>query len=326
MSRFQNYSTGALGRVLGLFRKQKALAALLLIFVLMIFPKTNFYTSYNLIDMLNSGATLLILAFGVTFTVICGACDLSVGGIMVGAGILTIKLMDFLPIGLAIFAALVFGAMVGVVNAFFVVHQKTEPFIITLGTGLLLTGLCQVLTDSKPVSPTNPVFMRIANDTLVWKFTNLVLITLVVFVLMHLLLRHTAYGRNCYAIGGDYEVARYSGIKVIQVKSLAFVLCGVMAALAGVLLSSKLNSGNYVYGQTTALVVNCGVVVGGVSFSGGVGSIPQAALGLLVFAVLDNCMNMLGVSSYLQTLIKGLAIVGIIWLDSYTQKREREDV
>jgi ribose transport system permease protein len=139
-------------------------------------------------------------------------------------------------------------------------------------------------------------------------------------------MRYTQFGRNLYAIGGDYEVARYSGIDVIRTKWMGFVLSGVAAALAGVLLSSKLNTGSSVYGETTALVVNCGVVVGGTSFAGGIGGIPQSGLGLLVFGMLDNVMNMLGITSYYQVLLKGAVIVAIIWMDCFANKRKREAV
>ena len=149
---------------------------------------------------------------------------------------------------------------------------------------------------------------------------------LVCFAASYALMRFTAFGRNLYAIGGDYEVARYSGIDVIRTKWLAFVISGAAAGLAGVLLSSKLNTGSPVYGETTALVVNCGVVVGGTSFAGGIGGIPQSALGLLVFGLLDNVMNMLGITSYYQVLLKGAVIVTIIWMDCFNQKLKREAV
>jgi ribose/xylose/arabinose/galactoside ABC-type transport system permease subunit len=149
---------------------------------------------------------------------------------------------------------------------------------------------------------------------------------LIILLITHWIMRYTQFGRSCYAIGGDYDVARYSGIHVILIKWGAFVVCGITAALAGVLLSSKLNSGSSIYGETTALIVNCAVVVGGVSFAGGVGGIPQAALGLLVFGVLENAMNMLSVDSYLQILTKGMVIVAIIWMDSFSRKRKRERV
>ncbi|GAB6277893.1 MAG: ribose ABC transporter permease [Rectinema sp.] len=305
--------------------KQKAFIAILVMLIGMLFSHTNFYSAYNLLDMLNSTSILLILAFGVTMTVIAGGCDLSIGGILVVSGIIAIKLLDVMPMGLAIVIAVLFGAMVGFVNGFLVVRQKTEPFIITLGMGLLLTGVAQQLTDAHPIPAKNPAFMMIGNGD-VLGVPNLVLIMVVCFGLSFWLMRYTQFGRNLYAIGGDYEVALYSGINVVRTKWIAFVLCGAIAALAGVLLSSKLNTGSSIYGEMTALVVNCGVVVGGTSFAGGIGGIPQSALGLLVFGMLDNVMNMLCITSYYQVMLKGIVIVAIIWLDCFTQKRKREFV
>ena len=290
--------------------------------VMAFFP-TNFYTAFNLLDMLNSTSILLILAFGVTLTVISGGCDLSIGGILVVAGIIAIKLLDVMPMWAAILCALAFGAFVGFINGFLVVQQKTEPFIITLGMGMLLTGVAQQLTDARPVPASNPDFMMIGNGDF-FGVPYLVIIMLVCFAAAHWLMRYTAYGRNLYAIGGDYEVALYSGINVVRTKWMAFVISGMAAALAGVLLSSKLNTGSSIYGETAALIVNCGVVVGGTSFAGGIGGIPQSALGLLVFGILDNAMNMLGISSYIQILLKGSVIVGIIWMDCFYRKRKRE--
>ncbi|HUX13887.1 MAG TPA: ABC transporter permease [Spirochaetia bacterium] len=317
-----------LGIGASLFRlatKQKAFIAILVMLVIMVFSGTEFYTAYNLLDMLNSTSILLILAFGVTLTIISGGCDLSIGGILVVSGILAIKLMDYMALSWAIFLAVLFGAVVGAINGFLVVHQRTEPFIITLGTGFLLTGVAQQLTNAHPVPAKNPAFMMIGNGT-VHGIPNLVIITVVLFVLFFWLMRYTQFGRNLYAIGGDYEVALYSGINVIRTKWLAFVISGAAAGLAGVLLSAKLNTGSSIYGELTALVVNCGVVVGGTSFAGGIGGIPQSALGLLVFGMLDNVMNMLTITSYIQVLLKGAVIVAIIWLDCFGQKRRRETV
>jgi len=318
-------SKGIGTRIYTILMKQKAFIAILVMMVGMIFSKTTFYTAYNLLDMLNSTSILLILSFGVTLTIISGGCDLSIGGILVVSGILAIKLLDVMPMGLAIVLAVLFGVAVGFVNGFLVVHQRTEPFIITLGMGLLLTGIAQQLTDAHPVPARNPAFMMIGNGDF-HGVPNLVIIMAACFGLSYWLMRYTQFGRNLYAIGGDYEVARYSGINVVRTKWIAFVISGGSAALAGVLLSSKLNTGSAIYGEMTALVVNCGVVVGGTSFAGGIGGIPQSALGLLVFGMLDNAMNMLSITSYYQIMLKGAVIVAIIWLDCFTQKRRREFV
>jgi ribose transport system permease protein len=312
-------------RLYSIVMRQKALGAVIVMMVIMLFSGTHFYTAYNLLDMLNSTSILLILSFGVTLTIIAGGCDLSIGGILVVSGILSIKLQDLMPMEFAIALAVLFGAAVGFVNGFLSVHQKTEPFIITLGMGLLLTGVAQQLTDAHPVPAKNPAFMMIGNGDF-HGMPNLVIITVVCFALAYWLMRYTQFGRNLYAIGGDYEVARYSGIPVIRTKWIAFVISGAGAGLAGMLLSSKLNTGSAIYCDLTALVVNCGVVVGGTSFAGGIGGIPQSALGLLVFGLLDNVMNMLEIRSYYQVLLKGAVIVAIIWLDCFAQKRKREFV
>ncbi len=316
---------GVSARVYSFVMRQKAFVAIIVMLAVMLFSPRHFYTAYNLLDMLNSTSILLILSFGVTLTIIAGGCDLSIGGILVVSGILSIKLQDVMPMEFAIAAAVIFGVVVGFVNGFLSVHQKTEPFIITLGMGLLLTGVAQQLTDAHPVPAKNPAFMMIGNGDF-HGVPNLVIITVVCFALAFWLMRYTQFGRNLYAIGGDYEVARYSGIPVIRTKWIAFVISGGAAGLAGMLLSSKLNTGSSIYGDLTALVVNCGVVVGGTSFAGGIGGIPQSGLGLLVFGMLDNVMNMLAIRSYYQVLLKGLVIVAIIWLDCFAQKRRREFV
>lgn len=311
-----------MNNLLRILNKQKAVPAIAIILIVMAFSGTEFYSAYNLLDMLNSSSILVILGLGVTLTVIAGGCDLSIGGILVVSGILSIQLQDFMPMPLALGLAVLFGTLVGVVNGFLVVQQKTEPFIITLGVGLALTGIAQQLSDAHPVPAKNSQFMMIANGD-VYGIPNLVIIMIVAFVVFAWLMRFTAFGRNLYAIGGDYDVARYSGINVIKEKWIAFVVSGTTAALGGVLLSSKLNTGSAIYGDFTALVVNCGVVVGGTSFAGGVGGIPQSALGLLVFGLLDNAMNMLTIPSWYQLMLKGAVIVAILWLDSHAQKRKR---
>ena len=226
--------TGIGASLYKLLTKQKAFIAILVMMGGMLFSRTNFYTAYNLLDMLNSTSILLILAFGVTMTVISGGCDLSVGGTLVVSGILAIKLLDVMPMGLAILVAVLFGAVVGFINGFLVVQQKTEPFIITLGMGLLLTGVAQQLTDAHPLPAKNPNFMMIGNGDF-FGIPYLVLIMLVCFGICYWIMRYTQFGRNLYAIGGDYEVARYSGIDVVRTKWIGFVISGIAAALAGVI-------------------------------------------------------------------------------------------
>ena len=313
--------------------KQKAFLAIVALYILMLFVKTNFYSSYNQLDMLNSAAITQIIAAGVTLVIISEACDLSVGGMVSLSGIIAIMMMQYMPIIPAMLVSLAAGALVGFLNGFFVVHQKTEPFIITLGMGMVLKGIAQQVTDAHPISPKNTAYMKIANSKIFGTIPSLVIIMIVVLVVVALLLRYTSFGRNLYAVGGDYEVAVHAGINARRTKWTAFVISGVTAALAGVLLSSKLNSGNSIHGDVYPLLIHCGAVIGGTSLIGGKGGIVQTFIGLMALAVLQNCMNMVtavmhvsAIATYIQQLVQGVVIVGILWLDNYTIKRKREAV
>ena len=306
--------------------RQKAVVAILLMLVTMLFFDTGFYTKYNILDMLNSAAILEIMAFGVTLTIICGGIDFSVGAMMSLSGIITIILMRSMPLWCAIAISILCGALTGFVNGFLIVQHKTEPMIITLGMGMLLKGIAQQITDAHPVPAMNLKFMKLANGKVSAGIPNLIVIMLVMLVLFHCILRFTSFGRNCYAVGGDYNVAQMSGIRAKRVKWTSFVISGMMAAFCGVLLASRLNTGSSIYGDTTALSVNCGCVVGGTSFGGGIGGIPQTFVGVLVLQMLENCMNMLGINAYVHQVCEGIIILLILWFDCYAKKKKAQAV
>jgi len=307
--------------------KQKAVTAIIVILIVMAFFDTPFYTTRNFLQIVNAIAINGIIAAGVTIVLINFGCDLSVGSTLALSGIISIKLINMnVSIILAILCALAAGAIIGFINGFLIVHQKTEPFIITLGMDMALLGVSQIVTNGQPVSNTNSDFMEIANGMLFGVIPNLVIYLLIVLVLVHILLRYTQFGRNCYAVGGDYEVAVYSGINARRTKWIAYVLCGLTAALGGVLNSSYLNTGNSIYGESTPLFVHCSAVIGGTSLMGGVGGIPQTFIGLLALAVLNNALNILGISAYTQLLLQGLIILIILWTNSFGLKLKREAV
>lgn len=310
-----------------LLLRQKAVIAIIVMAVVMLFFDTNFYTAYNWLNMLRSAAIQEIIGFGVTIAVLCAACDLSVGSTMCLSGVIAVMMINAgLPMALAILAGVASGALVGFVNGFLVVHQKTEPFIITLGMGMLVKGICQELTDAHPLACTDPNFMLISNSKLFGSIPVLVVYMLAIFVLFYCLVRYTSFGRNCYAIGGNYDVAKYSGISVLRIKWMAFVISGAAAALAGILLSSRMNAASSVYGDDTSMLVNCGVVVGGTSFAGGSGGIVQSFIGIFVLQMMTSCMNSLGIDAYIQQLLQGIVIVLILGFDCFGRMRKRENV
>lgn len=315
---------------------QKAFLAILLVVLTMallnLLPstRTEFFSQLNLIDLLKSNSIFMILAMGETVVLIAGGVDLSIGGMMALSGVIVIMLINAgVPIAVAVALCLLLGLLVGAINAYISVYQKAEPFIITLGMGIVLTGIGQQLTDAHPVTSTDAAFQNIANFQILGPVPILVLVMLAVLGGVYWMLRSTSFGRNVYAVGGDYEVAKYSGINVVRTKATTYLICGVTAALAGVMLASQLNSASSIAGENTALYVVCAVVVGGTSVAGGIGGAIKSAIGLVLLGVLTNAFNMLRIDTlvaYLPTALLGVIIVTILWLDSYGRKRRREAV
>ena len=338
-----NLSAQTLGRrSVRLLSRQKAVVAIALMMVAMLFSESRFYTSGNIMNIFKAAAPDLIVAFGVTLAVICRGCDLSVGSVMSLSGILAVQWVNGgMNMYLAMLLSILAGAAVGFVNGFLVVHQKTEAFIITLGMGMLVKGIALQLTNANPVPAKSFDFMAVSNGSFLRDYLgitffgisipNIIIFMLLLGVATYMLMRFTSFGRNCYALGGDYEVAENSGINVVRTKWTAFVITGAYAAIAGVLLASRMNTGSAIYGDAIPLMVNCGVVIGGTSFAGGVGGVINSFIGIMVVQLLRNCMGAFKIGQfqlgrYLQTMILGIVIVAIICMDCYAIKRKKEDV
>ncbi len=327
-------------RVIGAARTalsfQKAFLAIILVLLAMALfnlnpdTRTNFFSEANFNNILRSASIFLILAMGETIVLIAGGVDLSIGGTMAFSGVAVILLINAgVPVPLAIVLTLLIGVGIGAVNAFISVYQRTEPFIITLGMGIVLTGAGQQLTNARSVASSDPDFQLIANTRILGPIPILVFVMLAVLAATYWMLRSTSFGRNVYAVGGDYEVAKYSGINVRRTKAATYLICGLTASLGGVMLASQLNSASSIAGDSTALYVVCAVVVGGTSVAGGVGGAVKSAIGLLLLGLLTNAFNLLRIDSlvsYLPTALLGIIIVSILWLDSYGRKRRREAI
>jgi ribose transport system permease protein len=315
---------------------QKAFLAIILVVLAMAvfnqFPETKsqFFSEANFINLLKSSSIFLILATGETVVLIAGGVDLSIGGMMALSGVIVLLLINAgVPIPVAVFLCLLLGLAVGAINAFISVYQRSEPFIITLGMGIVLSGVGQQLTDAHPVSSSHPEFADLANLQILGPVPILVVVMLAVLGVVYWMLRSTSFGRNVYAVGGDYEVAKYSGINVRRTKAATYLICSLAATLGGVMLASQLNSASSIAGDNTPLYVVCAVVVGGTSVAGGIGGAIKSAIGLVLLGVLTNAFNMLRIESlvsYLPQALLGVIIVSILWLDSYGRKRRREAV
>jgi ribose transport system permease protein len=315
---------------------QKAFLAIVLVLIAMalfnMIPATRseFFTELNFVDLAKSSSIFLILAMGESVTLIAAGVDLSIGGMMALSGVIVLQLINAgVPIPAAIALTLLVGLAVGAVNAFISVYQRAEPFIITLGMGIVLTGIGQQLTNAHPVTSTIPDFANLANLPILGPVPLLVVVMLAVVAVVYWMLRSTSFGRNVYAVGGDYEVAKYSGINVLRTKAATYLICSLTATLGGIMLASQLNSASSIAGDNTPLYVVCAVVVGGTSVAGGIGGAIKSAIGLILLGILTNAFNMLRIDSlvsYLPTALLGVIIVSILWLDSYGRKRRREAV
>ncbi|MCI8852864.1 MAG: ABC transporter permease [Lachnospiraceae bacterium] len=296
--------------------EQKTLLALLILCIFMSIFSNVFLTGANLTAVLIQVSIYGITACGMTFAIIGGEFDLSVGSTMAMTGLLSVVLEPALGQIPAIFAALLAACLAGALNGFLIARCKINSFIATIGTMYIIKGVALRISDGRPVQSACAWYQKIGNGWLlgipvmVWVLLACVLATAYI-------LRQTRFGRNVYTIGGSSEVAHNSGISVVKCKTVIFIICGFTAGIAGILNASRLNTGAATHGETLALSVITGTVIGGTSLVGGVGNVWKTMVGILFFNVLTNALNILRVYSYYQTAIRGILLVAIIALESY---------
>jgi len=284
----------------------------------------HFFSADNLLNVSLQASITAIIAAGMTFVILTGGIDLSVGSVVALSGIVatgTLKLG--LPAGialpLAIVAALSFGAASGGIAGALVSRFSVAPFIVTLALMTVWRGVCFLVTEGRPVWDLPASFGALGGARpLGFPFPTLVMAA--VFVAAHVALTATRFGRHVVAVGGNPEAARLAGIRTRRVVASVYVLCGGLAAASGVLLASRMNSGQPNAGLMYELDVIASVVVGGTSLSGGRGSIVGTFLGAMLIAVLRNGLNLLDVSSYVQQVVVGVVILLAVLFDPVRRK------
>ena len=256
-----------------------------------------------------------ILAVGVTFVLLTAGVDLSLGSVVALSGVACASFAH--PgdhtVALPIAMGLLTGAACGLTNGMLVTRGAVAPFIVTLGMMTVARGLALIASGGRPVSNMSPELTNLAGDFLGLPIPLLCFAG--VALLAWLFLRHFRLGRYIYAIGGNENAARAAGISVANVKLFAYTLCGVLAGLAGVVLAARTTTGQPNAGVAYELDAIAAVVIGGTSLAGGVGTITGTILGVLLIGEINNGLDLLSVSSYYQDVIKGVIIVGAVWLD-----------
>ncbi len=299
--------------------------AFVLEFILFAFLSPYFFTPDNLLNVSLQASITAIIAAGMTFVILTGGIDLSVGSLVAFAGIVstTVLKTGLPPVAgfiAAILAGVAVGSLSGAFAGFCITRFNIAPFIVTLATMTIWRGAAFVWTDGRPVWELPAGFAFLGTGRLLAVPVPTIIMVLT-FIASHIILTRTRFGRYVYAVGGNIEAARLAGIRTWRVLVNVYILSGTLAALSGILLASRMNSGQPNAGVAYELDVIAAVVVGGTSLSGGAGSIVGTFIGAMLIAVLRNGLNLLNVNSYIQQVIVGVVILLAVMLDQIRRRR-----
>jgi len=290
--------------------------AFLLLIVLMAVLSPAFLKLTNITNILRQTSINGIVAVGMTFVIITGGIDLSVGSVLALAAVVATSFAhpgDY-PLIVPIIAGLITGAVCGLINGFIIARRKIAPFIVTLGMMTIARGAALVYTNGRPVIELSDAYNKIGGSNFLG-----IPIAVIVFVMIILLgwfaLSKTVFGRHVYATGGNETAARLSGIFTGRVIVWVYVIAGLLAGLAGIVLSSRVMSGSPATGQAYELDAIAAVVIGGTRLTGGVGTIMGTIIGVLIIGVMNNGLDLLSVSSYWQLVVKGVIIIMAVVLE-----------
>lgn len=299
------------------------LVGLLLLVVVLSFMSPFFLRIPNLFNVFQQISVIAILALGSTAVIISGGIDLSVGSVLALGGAVSAWAFveQGLPLPLAMVLGLGIGGVVGLVNGLLITVGRLPPFIATLANLSVARGLALVITGGRPISGFPEWFRDIAALDLLGVVPLSVLLVLLLYLLGAAYLRYRPAGRAIYAIGGNEEVARLSGLHVMRTKLKLYTAAGVLSALGGLVLTARLNSIQPTAGAGAELDVIAAVVIGGASLSGGQGSVSGTLIGALIIGVLRNGLNLLNVSSFWQQVVIGIVIAIAVMTDTLRRRR-----
>lgn len=294
--------------------------ALIILMAVITIINSNFLTANNLLNLLLQVTSNALIAFGMTFVILTGGIDLSVGSILALSSALTAGLLGSgMPVTLAILISLILGCILGMMNGLLISYGKLAPFIVTLATMTIFRGATLVYTNGNPIT-------KGLSDTFLFQFLGQgyivgipfpVIIMFIVFIVLYVLLHKTAFGKSVYAIGGNEKAAYISGVKLNKVKIIIYSISGIMASISGLIITSRLSSAQPTAGVSYEMDAIAAVVLGGTSLSGGKGRILGTLIGALIIGVLNNGLNIIGVSAFWQQVVKGVVILIAVLIDRF---------
>ena len=322
-------ATAGVGNAVKIYFKENLgiiVAFLVLCVFLSVFPKTSgsFFTRQNIFNVLRQISTNLFLACGMTMVIILGGIDLSVGSIIALSGCISAGCVARynLPLPIALLMGLLVGLLVGMFNGAVISKTTIPAFLVTLATMNIAKGLAYVYTGGSPVRVVTKEWQFLGAGY-VGIFPTPVVILVIVLIITAIIMNKTKMGRHMYAVGGNQQAAEFSGIKVEKVKFFVHAFSGLMAGLAGIVLASRMYSGQPTAGDGAEMDAIAAVVVGGTSMAGGSGKIGGTIIGGLIIGVLNNGLNLLNVNSFWQYVVKGVVILLAVFLDYFRNKGKK---
>ncbi|MBQ9562768.1 MAG: ABC transporter permease [Lachnospiraceae bacterium] len=298
----------------------------ILVLALCIITGDTFMTTSNILNVLRQAVQNSLMAFGITFILINGCVDLSVGANCATTGVIMVLFLNMgVPFVLCVLITLACGALMGLFNGYFVTEWNLIPYVVTLASQNIYRGLGYVISGGLPVRNTDPNFTYIGNGY-VGPIPFPIILMLFCWIICSIFMSRTVTGRHMYAVGGNQEAAQYSGINPKRIKRIAYTFSGVLSAIAGIVLAAKLFSGQPSSGvgyEGDAIASN---VLGGVSMKGGTGTHTGALIGALVLATLTNGFNLLQVDFYYQMIVKGFVIILAVEIDVLKKAAEEANI
>lgn len=322
----QSSGSRNLQKVGSLLQKQGAFVGLILIIILASIRYEHFLTVSNLTNLVKQNSMLGIVAVGMTFVILTKGIDLSVGSLLALAGI-TAALMSKHSLVLAVVLPIVITTILGLVNGLLISKGRLEPFIVTLAMMIGVRGFIYAYTGEKSISVDSAIskaFAQIGRGTF-FDIPVPIILFLIVLIVAGFVLRSTSFGRHVLAVGGNEEAARLMGLKVDRIKILVYSISGVLAGLAGLILTSRLGAGQPVAGLAWELDAIAAVVIGGTLLTGGKGSIFGTAIGVILLGMIFNIINLEGnINSWWQPVIRGVFLMVVVIIQGYVMMKRKK--
>ncbi|MGI6284682.1 ABC transporter permease [Neomoorella humiferrea] len=300
-----------------ILRRYSILFLLLILVIVASMLSPRFFTVGNFLNLLQQSSVIGIVSIGMTFVIITGGIDLSVGSILALAGMIVgILLKNGMAISLAIFITLVVGALLGGINGFITTKARVPAFLATLAMMVAARGMALLTTDGQPVFGL-PSKFNVLGAGFLWGIPISGIIWILLTLITAFILKYSVFGRRLYAVGGNPEAAYLSGININKVIATTYIISGLLSAFAGIVLASWLTVSQPTAGNGAELNAIAAVVLGGASLSGGTGGVMGTFIGVLLMSIITNIFNLIGLSSYYQSIFMGVIIVLALVLNEF---------